>query len=75
MFVMWQEVVACGGGGCCQMMAPGGTMCEMKAGGEWGEVEIKKEAKERKREEPLHNKQASLPPPASCAHVLQLLVI
>lgn len=26
----------CGGGGCCQMMAPGGTMCEMKVGGEWG---------------------------------------
>lgn len=24
------------GGGCCQMMAPGGAMCEMKVGGEWG---------------------------------------
>lgn len=36
MFVMWQEVVTCGGGGCCQMMAPEGTMCEMKEEREWG---------------------------------------
>lgn len=28
------------GGGCCQMMAPGGTMCEMKVGGEWGRRKI-----------------------------------
>lgn len=31
-FVMWQEVVTCGGGGCCQMIAPGGTMCEEGVG-------------------------------------------
>lgn len=74
MFVMWQGVVACGGGGCCQMMAPGGTMCELKVGGDWGR---KKEArrKKKKREEPLRNKQASLPPPGTGAYILQLLVM
>lgn len=36
------------GGGCCQMMAPGGAMCEMKVGGEWGEEEIKSYVKKRK---------------------------
>lgn len=56
------------------MMAPGGTMCEMKVGGEWGRKK-KRKRQRRGREEPLHNKQASLPPPASCACILQLLVI
>ena len=32
MFVMWQEVVTHGGGGCCQMMSPGGTMRELGGG-------------------------------------------
>ncbi len=45
-------------------------MCEMK-GGEWGEEEERKKQR-RGREEPLYNKQASLPPPACRA---QLLVI
>lgn len=74
MFVMWQEVVTCGGGGCCQMMAPGGAMCKLKVGGGWWRKKWRKKYR-RGREEPLHNKQTSLPPPASHAHVLQLLVI
>lgn len=74
MFVMWQEVVTCGGGGCCQMMAPGGAMCKLKVGGGWWRKKWRKKCR-RGREEPLHNKQTSLPPPASHAHVLQLLVI
>lgn len=49
----WLQV----GGGCCQMMAPGGTMCEMKV----GEDEIKKEAKKRRRG--ALTQQTVLPPP------------
>lgn len=30
------------------MMAPGGAMCEMKVGGEWGEEELKSDVKEKK---------------------------
>lgn len=30
------------------MMAPGGAMCEMKVGGEWGEEGIKSYVKKRK---------------------------
>lgn len=45
------------------MMAPEGTMCELKVGGEWGEEEIKKEAKERKRG--AFTQQTGLPSPSS----------
>lgn len=63
MFVMWQEVVVTSGrGGCCQMMAPGGTMCEMKVGlggGSGGE-----ESRERRRgEEERSLTQQTAPPP------------
>lgn len=69
--VLWLCVHLChvaGGGykwegGCCQMMAPGGTMCEMKL----GEGEIKKEAKKRKRGAFT---QQTIPPPASWSQIV-----
>lgn len=74
MFVMWQEVVTSGRGGCCQMMAPGGTMCEMKVGwerGRGGGRNERKTTQRRGREEPGTTNNPFLP---SQPAVLQLLV-
>lgn len=62
MFVMWQEVVTSG-----RVLSDDGSWRNHvwdESGMGVGEEEIKKDAKERKRGA-LHNKQSSLPPPAS----------
>lgn len=80
MFVMWQEVVVTSGrGGCCQMMAPGGTMCEMKVGlGGGGRGEEETRERRRGEEERSLTQQTAPPPPfpslPSQSAVLQLLV-
>lgn len=74
MFVMWQEVVTSGRGGCCQMMAPGGTMCEMKVGcerGRGGGGRNERKTRRRGREEPRTTNSPF--PFASQPAVLQLL--
>lgn len=45
------------------MMVPGGTMCELQMGGQWGEEDMKKEGMARNRG--LFTQQTGVPSPSS----------